>query len=51
MRTRKFCVGQRVQSIFDPTHKFHIEDLYNLIFPRGTDVNGHLCMVFQCFFR
>src|ERR1700688_859933 len=28
--------------------QFHIEDLYDLVFPDG-DVEGHLCMVFQCF--
>jgi hypothetical protein len=28
---------------------FTIEDLYDLVFPPGTDVKGYLCMVFQCF--
>ena len=28
---------------------FHIEDLYDLVFPPDIDVEGHLCMVFQCF--
>lgn len=28
--------------------EFHVEDLYNLVFP-DRDVEGHLCMVFNCF--
>jgi len=29
--------------------EFHTEDLYNLVFPPDMDVEGQLCMVFQCF--